>query len=224
MPPLDLSLYLVADPTATRGRALLEVVAWAVDGGATLVQLRAKETGTRGMVEAARALVGLLRPRGVPLVVNDRVDVALAAGADGAHVGQDDMDAADARRLLGARAIVGVSATTVEEARRVDAAVADYVGAGPVFPTGSKADAAPALGHDGLRAAFAATALPVVGIGGIGIENAASVVASGAAGISVISAICGASDPAGAARALRRAVDAGRGTAGAPHPKPERAT
>lgn len=221
MPQVDLTLYLVADPTATRGRALLDVVRQAVDGGATLVQLRAKEASTRELVEAARALVALLRPAQVPLLVNDRVDVALAAGADGAHVGQDDMAAVDARRLLGQHAILGVSATTLGEARRIDARAADYVGAGPVFPTGSKADAAPPLGLDGLRALCSASALPVVAIGGIGTGNAADVVAAGAAGVSVISAICGADDPAGAARALRRAVHAGRASAGAFHPQHE---
>jgi thiamine-phosphate pyrophosphorylase len=223
VPRLDLSVYLVADPTATRGRDLVQVVAAAVAGGATLVQLRAKDVPTRGMVEAARALVALLHPRGVPLLVNDRVDVALAAGADGAHVGQDDLSAADARRLLGPDALLGVSATTLDEARRADARAADYVGAGPVFPTGSKADAAPPLGLDGLRAVCAATPLPVVAIGGIGVANAAAVIGAGVAGVSVISAICGADDPAGAARALAAAVHAGRAAPGHAFPAHETA-
>jgi len=205
----DLSVYLVADPTATRGRPLLDVVAAAVRGGATLVQLRDKEGGGRATVEGARALVALLRPLGVPLVVNDRVDVAVAAGADGAHVGQRDLPAADARRLLGPEAILGVSASSAAEARAVDDDVADYVGAGPVFATGSKADAEPPTGLDGLAAICAATALPVVGIGGITADNAASVVATGARGVSVISAVCGADDPEAAVRALARAVRAG---------------
>lgn len=209
-PAPDLGVYLVADPTATRGRALVDVVAAAARGGATIVQLRDKDGGGRAMVEAARALVALLRPLGIPLVVNDRVDVAVAAGADGAHVGQSDLPAADARALLGPAAIVGVSATTAAEARAVDAAVADYVGAGPVFATGSKADADPPTGLDGLAAIRAATPLPVVAIGGITIANAPSVIAAGADGVSVISAICGADDPEAAARALAAAVRSGR--------------
>jgi thiamine-phosphate pyrophosphorylase len=216
-PRLDrraLAVYLVADPTATRGRALVDVVAAAARGGATLVQLRAKDAGGREMADAARALVALLRPFGVPLLVNDRVDVAVAAGADGAHVGRSDLDAADARLLLGPRAILGVSASTADEARRVDPRLADYVGAGPVYPTGSKSDADPPTTVAGLAAICAATPLPVVGIGGITAANAGDVVAAGAAGVSVISAVCAADDPEAAARALAAAV-AARGAGGA---------
>jgi thiamine-phosphate pyrophosphorylase len=201
-----LSVYLVADPTATRGRALDAVVADALRGGASLVQLRVKEPATRPFVEQARALAALLRPTGVPLVINDRVDVALAVGADGVHVGQDDMPAADVRRLMGEHALVGVSATNLTELRAVDAGVADYVGAGPVFATGSKADAAPPLGLAGLAELCRESTLPVVAIGGITLANARAIVDSGAAGVSVISAICGAPNPAEAARALRAAV------------------
>jgi thiamine-phosphate pyrophosphorylase len=202
-----LAVYLVADPTATRGRALDAVVADAVRGGATLVQLRVKEPATRPFVEQARALVRLLRPVGVPLVVNDRVDVALAVGADGVHVGQDDMPAEDVRRLLGEGAIVGVSATDAHELRAIDPRVADYVGVGPVLATGSKPDAAAPLGLHGLAALCRASTLPVVAIGGITVDNARAMIEHGAAGVSVISAICGAPDPAAAARALRQAVE-----------------
>jgi len=201
-----LAVYLVADPGATLGRPLDDLVASAVRGGATLVQLRAKTLSTRAFVEQARALLALLHPLDVPLVINDRVDVALAAGADGVHVGQDDMAAEDARRLLGARAIVGVSVTDAAQLRAVDAGVVDYVGVGPVFATGSKADAATPLGLDGLAALCEASTLPVVAIGGITVRNARAVTACGAAGVSVISAICGAPDAEAAARALRAAV------------------
>lgn len=207
---MDWSAYLVADPSATRGRALLDVVAAAVRGGATIVQLRDKHAGARDLAASARALLDLLRPSGVPLVVNDRVDVAAAVGADGAHVGQSDLAAADARRLLGPRALLGVSASTEAEARGVDAAVATYVGVGPVFPTGSKDDAEPPTGLDGLAAIVAATALPVVAIGGISVATAGAVAAAGARGVAVISAICSADDPEGAARALAAAVRAAR--------------
>jgi thiamine-phosphate pyrophosphorylase len=212
-PGVDLSVYLVADPSATRGRVLLDVVRAAVHGGATAVQLRDKHASARALAESARALVALLRPLGVPLLVNDRVDVAAVAAADGAHVGQSDLAAADARRLLGPAALLGVSATTAAEARAIDPAIADYVGAGPVFPTGSKDDADPPTGLDGLAAIRAATALPVVAIGGIGVANAADVVRAGAHGVAVISAICSADDPEGAARALAAAVRGARGAA-----------
>jgi thiamine-phosphate pyrophosphorylase len=202
-----LRVYLVADPTATRARPLDAIVADAVRGGATLVQLRVKAPATRPFVEQARALVALLRPLGVPLVINDRVDVALAVGADGVHVGQEDMPAEDVRRLLGASAIVGVSTTSAVQLRAVDPRVADYVGIGPVFPTGSKADASTPLALDGLAALCRASTLPVVAIGGITVENARAVIECGAAGVSVISAICAAPDPAAAARALRAAVE-----------------
>jgi thiamine-phosphate pyrophosphorylase len=202
-----LRVYLVADPTATLGRPLDTIVAEAVRGGVSLVQLRVKAPATRSFVEQARALVALLRPLGVPLVINDRVDVALAVGADGVHVGQRDMPAADARRLLGPDAILGVSATDAEQLRAVDAAIADYVGIGPVFATGSKADASTPLGLDGLAALCRLSPLPVVAIGGIGVASARAVVACGAAGVSVISAICGAPDPAEAARALRADIE-----------------
>lgn len=201
----DLSLYLVVGREFVREGSLTDLVLAAVAGGVTVVQLRQKEgpvagTGlaagsTRAFVDDARALLAVLRPRGVPLIINDRVDVALAAGADGVHVGQDDMDPRDARRLIGESRILGVSVTTVAEARAVDPAIADYAGVGPVFGTPSKADAAPPLGLEGTAAACAALAaisVPTVAIGGITIDNARDVLATGVGGLAVISAICGA--------------------------------
>ena len=205
--PLDLSLYLVAGPDDTRGRPLYEVVLAAVAGGVTTVQLRRKDHAARAFVEEARALVAALRPRGVPLIVNDRLDVALAAGADGVHVGQDDLPVADVRRLVGATMVVGLSVTSVAEARALNPALVDYAGVGPVFATPSKPDAAPPLGPDGTRAvcdvlAACAPRVPAVAIGGIGPATAWAVLETGVAGLAVISAVCAATDPEAAAATL----------------------
>ncbi len=211
-PAFDLTLYLVVGSDVTQGRPLDEVVAAALRGGATLVQLREKALGDAELVGVARALKGRLAPLGVPLIVNDRVEVAKAAGADGVHLGQDDLDAARARAILGPDGLIGVSAGTAEEAARIDKGLADYVGIGAVYATATKPDAGPPIGLARLAAlARALRPLPVVAIGGIGLREAAEVMASGAAdGIAVVSAICGAPDPEAAARALRREIDAGR--------------
>ncbi len=211
-PTFDLTLYLVVGSGVTRGRPLDEVVAAALRGGATLVQLREKALGDAELVEVARALKGRLAPLGVPLILNDRVEVAKAAGADGVHLGQDDLDAARARAILGPDGLIGVSAGTAEEAARIDRGLADYVGIGPVYATATKPDAGPPIGIAGLAGLAASLRpLPVVAIGGIGLREAAEVMASGAAdGIAVVSAICGAQDPEAAARSLRREIAAGR--------------
>lgn len=199
---IDLSLYLVVGHDDTLGRPMSDLVLAAVRGGVTVVQFRDKTGAARDLIEHARALVSLLRPLGVPLIVNDRVDVALAAGADGVHVGQDDMSAADARRLVGPDVIVGLSVTTLAEAKLVDASIVDYVGVGPVFETPTKLDAAPPLGLAGTTDVCRALSLPTVAIGGINHGNAARVRGTGVHGIAVVSAICSAVDPTEAARHL----------------------
>lgn len=204
-PRFDLSLYLVTDPAMTARRGLHATVAAAVEGGATLVQLRDKEGPAQALVETARALRALLAPRGIPLVVNDRVDVARAAGADGVHLGPGDLAPAAARAVLGPDAIIGCSVAAESQLAAVDAAV-DYVGLGPIFPTGTKPDAAAALGEARFAAIRRQIRLPVVAIGGITAANAARAVAAGADGVAVVSAICAAEDPRAAAQALRRAV------------------
>jgi thiamine-phosphate pyrophosphorylase len=206
-PGPDLSLYLIAGPEAVGGRDLVAVVAAAVRGGVRLVQLRDKTAPDAAMIAQARALKALLRPLGVPLVVNDRLEVALAAEADGLHLGQEDLAPARARAALGPGRILGVSAGDAEEAAIADPAVVDYVGVGPVYPTGSKADAGDAIGLAGLGAMRALLDLPMVAIGGIDETNAAEVMACGVEGVAVVSAICGAADPEAAARALRRRID-----------------
>jgi thiamine-phosphate pyrophosphorylase len=204
----DLSLYLVTDPEMTARRGLVAIVAAAVDGGVTLVQLRHKDGPPRLMVEAGRALKALLTSRGIPLIVNDRVDVAHAIGADGVHVGPDDLPPAAARTILGPHAIIGLSIAKLAALGTFDPAVVDYVGLGPIFPTGTKTDAAVALGEAGFASIRLQLKCPVVAIGGITTANAARAIAAGADGIAVVSAICNAADSRAAAHALRSAVDA----------------
>jgi len=210
---LDLRLYALVDPERANGRALDELARRVVAGGATLVQLRDKHGATRRLVEEARAIKQALAASGVPLLVNDRVDVALAAGADGVHVGQDDMAVADARRLLGERAIIGLSVKTSAQAREAPVDLLDYVAIGGVFATASKDNPDPPVGADGLRAiadivrSRAAKKLPIAAIAGIDHRNAGDVIAAGADGVAVISALSMTADPTAAARALRAVVD-----------------
>jgi thiamine-phosphate pyrophosphorylase len=210
MNAVDLSVYLVTDRGLSGVRGVKETVLAAVRGGATVVQLRDPDATTRDLVVEARALVGLLRPHSVPLIVNDRVDVALAADADGVHVGQSDMDASDARALIGQDRILGLSITEEADLDRSDLTVVDYLGVGPVFATPTKADAAPPMGMAGLKRIAARTGLPIVAIGGLHAGNAADALAAGAQGVSVVSAICAAPDPEAATRELAEIVRAAR--------------
>jgi thiamine-phosphate pyrophosphorylase len=205
----DPTLYLVTDPELACGRVLRDIVDAAVRGGVTLVQLRDKRAGGRALLEEARALKTVLDPRAVPLIVNDRVDVAAAAGV-GCHVGQSDLRAAAARAILGPDAILGVSLEEVADLRAVDPAIVDYVAYGPFAATATKADAGRPVGSDGLTAVATQTMLPLVAIGGIDSRNAAEAVRAGADGIAVVSAIMAADDPEAASRALRAAIDAAK--------------
>ncbi|MCS7234535.1 MAG: thiamine phosphate synthase [Armatimonadota bacterium] len=209
----DLRVYVVTD-RSFRGRTHEEVARAAVAGGATALQLRDKRATGRELLLWARTLRDLARRERVLFVVNDRVDVALAAEADGAHVGDDDLPVVDVRRLLGPDRVVGASAGTVEDAVRAEREGADYLGVGPVFPTGTKPDAGAAIGVDGLRAIARAVRIPVVGIGGITADNAAEVIRAGAAGVAVISAVADADDMVQATRRLREAVDRALGERG----------
>ncbi len=209
-PAFDLGVYLVTDRPALLGRELVDVVAAAVAGGASMVQLREKTAATREFVELAKAVLAVTRPRGVPLLINDRVDVALAAGADGVHVGQDDMHPADVRALVGPRAIVGLSVTGEDEARAAAGLPVNYLGAGPVFATTTKKDAGAPQGLAGLGRMVALAEVPVVAIGAITVENAGAVMATGVAGVAVVSAVCSAPDPCAAARELAAMVRAAR--------------
>ncbi len=196
----DWSLYLVTDRALIGDRDFVATVLKAVSGGVTAVQLREKSASTREMVELARNLVRALRPFRVPLIINDRVDVALAADADGVHIGQDDMDATSARHLIGRDRILGVSASTTAEARAAEKAGADYIGGGVVFDTSTKSDYTGTIGIEGLARIVDAVDIPVVAIGGIGPGAADSLrVIPGLAGLAVVSAILKAPDPATAA-------------------------
>ena len=210
---VDLRLNAIVDPERAAGRDLAALARLCAQGGATLVQLRDKVSETRAMVAEARAIKEALAPFGVPFVVNDRVDVALAAQADGVHLGPEDMTIEDARAILGRNAIIGTSIKSVEAADAAPLDLIDYVGSGGVYATLSKQQKSPPIGPQGLARIIAALhrrapKLPVVGIAGIDAGNAAEVIAAGADGVAVISALSQSSDPAGAARTLRGIVDA----------------
>lgn len=201
-------LYLIADAGLVPPARLAGIVSSALVGGVTLVQLRAKSLNVRAQVDLTGELRRVCAAARVPLLVNDRIDVALAADADGAHVGHvgvEDLTPAETRRLLGPRAIVGVSVGSAAEASAIGDE-ASYVSAGPMFATATKSDAGPAAGPQLLRAVRASTRLPLVAIGGIRPEHARTLLDAGADGIAVASAILTAADPAAAARAFRAAL------------------
>jgi thiamine-phosphate pyrophosphorylase len=209
----DLRLNAILDPQRAGGHALADLARHVVAGGATLLQLRDKAGSTRRLVEEARAIKAAVADSGVPLVVNDRADVALAAGADGVHVGWDDMDARDARRLLGPEALIGLSINSPERARSGPLDAVNYVGIGGVFATLSKDNPNKPIGVDGLAALIAIVrerrpGLPVVAIAGIDSTNAGEVMMTAADGVAVISALSLVPNPAEAARSLRDIVDA----------------
>jgi thiamine-phosphate pyrophosphorylase len=208
---LDLRLYAIVDPAVAGGRALPDLARLIV-GSATLVQLRDKHGSTRAQVEEARALRDVLEPVNLPLLINDRVDVALAAEADGVHIGQDDMAPEDARLLLGRGAIIGLSINTVALAQAAPLEFLDYVAIGGVYATTSKDNTKAPIGIAGLSEIVDAVRardpdFPICAIAGINAGNAADVIAAGADGVAVISALSLAPDPAAAARELRAVVD-----------------
>jgi thiamine-phosphate pyrophosphorylase len=208
---LDLRVYAIADPGVSGGRSLAEL-ATLIAPSTTLVQLRDKTGSTRTLIDEARTLLAVLQPKGIPLLINDRVDVALAAKAQGVHIGWDDMPAEEARRLLGADAIIGLSIKTLEQAAAAPLDVLDYVAIGGVYATSSKDNTSAPIGTGGLRAIATAirarkAKFPICAIAGITAANAGDVIAAGADGVSVISALSLAPQPAQAARELRRAVD-----------------
>src|SRR5262249_12563752 len=208
---LDLRVYALVDPMVAGGHTLADLATRIVNS-ATLVQLRDKKGSTRAMIDEARALHAVLAPKGIPLLVNDRVDVALAAETDGVHIGQDDMAPADARLLLGRTAIIGLSIKTIEQAKAAPLDQLNYVAIGGVYGTTSKDNTAAPIGVGGLRTIVQAIRArerdyPICAIAGINADNAADVIAAGADGIAVISAISLASDPGAAARNLRAVVD-----------------
>ena len=205
--PSDLRLYAITDRRALpAGVTLAQAVEAALDGGVTCLQLREKTASAGEILTLARTLLPLCRARKVPLLINDRVDIALAAGADGVHLGQDDLPLPEARALLGPDRILGATAHTVEEALRAQAEGADYLGEGAMFPTGTKTDTVP-TSADTLKAICAAVSIPVVAIGGVNARNLPTLAGTGIAGAAVVSAIFSQSDLTAAARTLRTAAD-----------------
>jgi thiamine-phosphate pyrophosphorylase len=198
----QLRLYLVTDSTLCRGRTLTDVVAQAVRGGVTCVQLREKALGTLEFVARAQALKSLLQPLQIPLVINDRVDVALACQADGVHLGQSDMPVDLVRKILPPQVFIGLSVENDQDITQAIGMPVDYLGISPIFATPTKTDTQTPWGLAGLQRARASTALPLVAIGGINRTNAAQVRQGGADGLAIVSAICAADDPAAAAAEL----------------------
>ena len=209
----DWSVYLVTGESLSAGRTTPETVADAIAGGVSVVQLRDKDRSVRERYETGQRIRELTRDADVPLIVNDRVDLAALLDADGVHLGDDDLPVQAARRLLGEDAIVGRSVSTVDEATDAAAAGADYLGVGTVYRTGSKSDIpgeTHGVGPERVADIAAAVDIPLVGIGGVTAENAAEVVEAGADGVAVITEITRADDPEAAAAALREAVERGR--------------
>ncbi len=199
---------VVTDARLSRGRSHAEVVGAAIAGGADLIQFRDKEASGRAFYEAAREVRGICRELGVPFIVNDRVDIALATDADGVHVGQSDLPAAITRKLIGPNRVLGVSVADIKDAQAARAAGADYLGVGPVFDARStKPDASLPIGRQILADVCAVGELPVIAIGGINIANARQVASMGATGVAVISAVVSADDIARAVRDLKAAFE-----------------
>ncbi len=195
-----LRVYLVTDQASLRGRTLADVVLAAVQGGVSCVQLREKASVTRDFVALAVAVKDLLAPFDVPMIINDRLDVALACGAHGVHLGQSDMPVALARQLLPPDVFIGLSVESLGDVTRAAGQAVDYLGISPVYATPTKTDTATPWGLSGLRQVRALTGLPLVAIGGIHQGNAAEVLQAGADGLAVVSAICSAAEPGAAAQ------------------------
>jgi len=203
----DLSLYLVTDRSLSKGRSIEWIVEEAVKGGVTMVQLREKQSNTREFAELAIRLKQQLQPIGIPLIINDRLDIALAANADGLHIGQNDMPYPVARHLLGRDKIIGLSVENMEQVQEANSLDADYIGISPVFSTNTKTDTRTPFGLDGIRKAAVITSHPTVAIGGVNETNAGQIIRAGASGIAVVSAIMSADDPMKAAQRLKQQIN-----------------
>jgi len=203
---MNVDLYVITDETVAGGRSHAEIARQAVLGGADIIQLRDKGRSCTGLVAIGREIATITRNAGAVFIVNDRLDVAMACGADGVHLGQDDLQVSSARQLAPPGFVIGVSVGTAEEAVEAERDGADYVALSPTFSTASKDDAGPGHGLDRLREIRRAVALPVVAIGGINRQNVQDVIAAGADGIAVISAVVASPDITAAARELRDLV------------------
>jgi len=203
---VDYSLYLVTDRACSLGRSNLEVIQAAVQGGVTLVQLREKEATTKEFYEEGLKIKAFLQARDIPLIINDRIDIALALDAEGVHLGQEDMPIDEARKILGPQKIIGASVFTLEEAKIAEALGADYLSLSPIFVTKTKPELTQHLGIKGIRRLREAVKIPVVGIGSMSESNAYEAVKAGLDGVAVVSAICSREDPRAAAEAIKKEV------------------
>ena len=203
---LDLSLYLVTDRNLTLNRPLLEVVEQAVKGGVTVVQLREKDCSSKAFFEEAVKLKKLLSTYDIPLIINDRLDIALAVDAEGLHIGQHDIPYPIARKLLGKEKVIGLSVESLKDLEVANGWDVDYIGLSPVFDTSTKTDTATALGLEGVRELTRISKHPSVGIGGIDRYNAASIIQAGADGLAVVSAIMSQLNPLEAAKELKTII------------------
>ena len=199
-------LHILTDTLLQSRFSHIELTEQAIAGGADTIQFRHKQGSTREMIQIATEMKRLCAKKGVIFIVNDRIDIAIASGADGAHLGQDDFPIPLARELLGDNRIIGGSAATMEEAEKCLSAGADYVGFGPVYPTGSKDDAGPVSGIDTLRKIVETIPIPIIAIGGIDEENTPEIIQAGAHGIAVISAVCCKENPEEATKGLYEAI------------------
>lgn len=208
---LDLSLYLVLDPEMCVGfDAALRLTQQVLDAGVTVLQLRAPQWKKRDWLRLSQQILPMSREANVPFLINDHIDIALACDADGVHLGQGDLPLAVARQLLGSDKILGLSISKATHLHSDDCLLADYLGVGPVFPTGTKQDADPAIGLDSLRDWMTKISKPVVAIGGIDAMNTGDIFQAGADGIAVVSAICAAVDPAASTRELGQIIHQAR--------------
>lgn len=207
---LDLSLYLVTDQKLSKGRSHEFIVEEAVKGGVTVVQLREKDTSSREFYKLAKSLMSLLKPLNIPLIINDRLDIALAVDADGLHIGQSDLPYPVARKLMGEDKIIGLSVETIEQAREANNLDVDYIGLSPVFLTKTKFDIQTPIELLGIKEISSFTKHKTVAIGGINSFNAASVITNGADGIAVVSAIVSHEHPQQAAYNLKTLIEKSR--------------
>jgi thiamine-phosphate pyrophosphorylase len=206
MKPIDWRLCLIADTEAAGDRSLVSIIREAVEAGATLVQVRGKKLSTRQFLNLALAASEFLKSRDIPLIINDRIDIALACDADGVHLGQEDLPLPFARKILGEKRLIGISVNTIKEAEEAEAKGASYLGVGPIYDTSSKEELRTILHLEGLRNIRKKVKIPILAVGGIQAENARDIISSGADGIAVISALMASNDIAKATRRLLQAV------------------
>lgn len=210
MHEIDYSLYLVTDRVLSRGRDLISIIRESIEGGVSIVQLREKDCSTREFYQIAREVSDYLKPLKVPLIINDRLDIALAVKAEGLHIGQSDLPYNKARELMGTDAIIGLSVESLEDALEAEKLDVDYLGLSPVFTTPTKEELTHQLGLEGVRAIKKASRHKLVAIGGIHPDNCAEIIRAGADGVAVVSAICSADSPLAAAQELLREVQKGK--------------